>query len=120
MYHAAQVSGQHIEIDFFAQLNGKLRDHLSGVVTGPVEPLVDHGLYPAAQRAEQRDSSQHRDRDAEAAPERQYLGEHGDAPEIDPSHRSSHESVGDGPGDDPVDRVKPVLQDGDADGYREC
>jgi len=49
MHHAEQVGAQHIEIDFFAQLNRKLRDHPLGVVTGPVEPLVDQGLHPPAQ-----------------------------------------------------------------------
>jgi hypothetical protein len=33
MHHAEQIGAQHIEIDFFAQLNGKLRDHPFGVVT---------------------------------------------------------------------------------------
>ena len=54
MHHADQVGAKHIEVDFFAQLDGKLRNHPFGVVTGPVEPLVDHGLYPPAQRVEQR------------------------------------------------------------------
>ena len=44
--HAEQVRAQHIEIDFRAHLHGKLRDHPFGAVTGPVEPLVDHGLDP--------------------------------------------------------------------------
>lgn len=64
--HAEQVVAQHVEIDLFAQLNGKLRDHAFGVVTGPVEPPVDHGLNPLAQRVEHRGRSQDRDRDADA------------------------------------------------------
>jgi len=41
IHHAEQVISQHLKIDLFPQLDGKLRDHAFGVVTGPVEPPVD-------------------------------------------------------------------------------
>jgi hypothetical protein len=54
LHHAEQVSAQHLEIDLFAQLDGKPRDHPLGVVPGPVEPPLNRGLHLPAQRGEQR------------------------------------------------------------------
>src|SRR6516162_8332573 len=48
--------------------------------------------------------------------DRHYLRGEQDQPRVDPDQQAGDDRVGQGPGDDPVDFVQPVLQDRDADG----
>ena len=104
-----------IHVDRVLQSSGEGRNDLVGVVTGPVEPAIHHALDAAAQRIEQGGGGQgggsHRHRRLEG----QRLRGQQHQPGVHSHQQPGHDRVGQGPGDDPVDVIQPVLEDADPD-----
>jgi hypothetical protein len=49
----------------------------------------------------------------------EHLGGQQHQPRVDPDQQAGDDRVRQRPGDDPVDLIQPVLQDPDADAYRQ-
>ena len=119
MHDTGQVISDRVQVHRVFQ-PGRERSHgLVGVIAGPVEPAVHGPLHPAAQRVEQRRRRQSRGGHRHRGVDLEHLGGQQHQARVDADQQAGDDRVGQGPGDDPVDVVQPVLQDRHADGHRQ-
>ena len=120
LHDTGQVIADRVQVHRVFQ-PGRERGHgLVRVVPGPVEPAVHRPLHPVSQRAEQRRGGQRGHGHRHRGMDRQDPGGQQHQSGVHPDQQAGDDRVGQGPGDDPVDRVQPVLHDGDADGDRQA
>ena len=114
-----QVGADRIQVDGVLQ-PGRERGHSPvSVIPCPVEPPVHQLLHPPPQRIKQRRARQRAGRDRHRGMERQDPGGEQHQARIHPGQQAGDDRVGQGPGDDPVDVIQPVLQDPHADARRQ-
>ena len=121
MHHTGQVITDRVQVDRVLQPGRERRHGLVGVIPGPVEPPVYHLLHPPAQRVEQGRCRQSRGRHLHRRGKRRRPGQGHHSVGVHPDEQSRHNRIRQGPGDQPVDVIQPVLQDRDthADRQRE-
>ena len=119
MDHAGQVGPDGVGVHRVLEPGGERRQRALGVVAGPVEAAVHRALHPAPDRVEECGRRQGGGGHRNGRVEPQYLLGQQHQPGIDPDQQAGDDCVGQRAGDDPVDLVQPVLQDGHPDAHRQ-
>ena len=117
--HGGQVGADGIQVDRVLEPGGERGDRLVRVIPGPVEAPVHPVLNSPPHGVEQGGGGQGGGGHRHRAVDPEHLGGQQDQARVDPDQQAGDDRVGQGPGDDPVDVVQPVAQDGDADGQRD-
>jgi hypothetical protein len=105
-YYLGQVAADRVQVDGIFE-PGRERHHgLVGVIPGAVEPPVHRVLHPAARGAEQCHRSQRGGGDRHRPVDPEHLGGQQHQPGVDPDQQAGDDGVGQGAGDDPVDRPR--------------
>src|SRR5580700_6548015 len=114
VHDAGQVGLHGAQVDGVLQPGGERFYGAVGVVAGAVEPPVDDALDLAPDRVEQGGGGQGGSRDCYRGFDGEYLGGQQDQAGVHPDQQPGHDRVGQRAGDDPVDVVQAVAQDGHA------